>query len=37
MTAVGFKGLRHEWWHFEAFDVRTTRRRFSMVEDFTAP
>lgn len=37
MTSAGFHGLRHEWWHFEAFDIKTARRRYRMVESFAAP
>ncbi len=32
MIAAGWRGLRIEWWHFEAFPVREIRARFPIVE-----
>ena len=32
MTAAGWRGIRIEWWHFEAFPVREIRARFPIVE-----
>lgn len=37
MLGAGFHGVRHEWWHFEAFSVREIRRRYPLVEDFPRP
>lgn len=32
MTAAGFTPLAIEWWHFNAFDKKTIRERYSIVE-----
>lgn len=32
MTAAGFQGIQLEWWHFEAFDKKTIRKTYSIVE-----
>lgn len=36
MGAAGFRGLPHEWWHFEAMDKRLARRRYAIVETLPA-
>ena len=35
MRRAGFRGLKNEWWHFEACDKRTARARYAIVEDFS--
>lgn len=32
MTTAGFHPIQIEWWHFNAFDKKTVRSRFSIVE-----
>lgn len=32
MTEAGWRGIRNEWWHFEAFSIREIRKRFPIVE-----
>ncbi|MBD3241966.1 MAG: peptidase M15D vanX D-ala-D-ala dipeptidase [Chitinivibrionales bacterium] len=32
MTEAGFQPLAIEWWHFNAFDKKTVRERYSIVE-----
>jgi zinc D-Ala-D-Ala dipeptidase len=32
MTEAGWRGIRNEWWHFEAFPIREIRQRFPLVE-----
>jgi D-alanyl-D-alanine dipeptidase len=32
MAAAGFHGIQLEWWHFEAFDKKTIRKTYSLVE-----
>lgn len=37
MTSAGWRGIRNEWWHFEAFPIREIRRRFPIVETWPDP
>lgn len=32
MTEAGWRGIRNEWWHFEAFPIREIRQRFPLIE-----
>jgi D-alanyl-D-alanine dipeptidase len=32
MLEAGFQPLAIEWWHFDAFDKDTTRRRYAIIE-----
>jgi D-alanyl-D-alanine dipeptidase len=32
MTLAGFHPLKHEWWHFEAFEKGYVRAHFSVIE-----